>query len=260
MTDQDPSTWSAVADRLAGWIAAQVEGAAQHGTVIGLSGGVDSAVVAALTRRAVGDRALAVIMPCHSAEADVADAELVARTLGLTTVTVDLGPTYDLLTGQLEGVDPAGREQPDAAPGRLANANLKPRLRMMTLYHFANRHRLLVVGTGNRSEFHVGYSTKYGDAGVDIQPIANLLKRDVRALAAAVGLPESIVHRVPSAGLWPGQTDEGEMGLSYEVLDTYLATGQARPAVKAQVDRLHRVSEHKRRVPPVPPDFPLPPA
>jgi NAD+ synthase len=259
VANQDPATWGAVADRLAGWIAAQVQGAAQQGTVIGLSGGVDSAVVAALTRRAVGDQALAVIMPCHSAAADVADAQLVASTLGLATVTVDLGPTYDLLTGQLDGVHATGRAQPEAASARLANANLKPRLRMMTLYHFANRYRLLVVGTGNRSEFHVGYSTKYGDAGVDIQPIANLLKREVRALAAAVGLPESIVHRVPSAGLWPGQTDEGEMGLSYEELDTYIATGQARPAVKAQVDRLHQVSDHKRRVPPVPPDFPLPP-
>ena len=254
-----PLTWLDVADRLAGWIAGKVMEAGQQGTVIGVSGGVDSAVVAALTRRALGDRALGLILPCHSDPADVIDAQLVANTLGLATVTVDLGPVFDALLGSLRAADVAGFASPTVGQARLADSNLKPRLRMMTLYHFANRHRLLVVGTANRAESHVGYSTKYGDAGVDIQPIANLLKREVRALGTAVGLPSSIVNRVPSAGLWHGQTDEGEMGLSYDELDTYLDTGEARAAVRERVDRMHLQSEHKRRVPPVPPDIPLPP-
>ncbi len=231
-----------------------------RGTIVGLSGGVDSAVAAALCRRAVGDGALGVMMPCHSAPEDFADAELVARVLGLETIAVDLSSAYDALRSALDSAAAGPGAAQSAGHQRLAEANIKPRLRMITLYHYANRTGRLVAGTGNRAETHVGYSTKYGDGGVDIQPLANLLKREIRALARAVGLPERIVERVPSAGLWPGQTDEGEMGLAYSDLDTYLATGVASPAVKQRVDRMHEMSEHKRRMPPQPPGFPLPPA
>lgn len=252
--------WLAIADRLAEWIAGHVRSAGLRGTILGLSGGVDSAVAAALCRRAVGDDALAILMPCHSAPEDFTDAELVARTLGIATMSVDLTDAYDALTAAL---DSAAKGHGDAlSPGhqRLAEANIKPRLRMITLYHYANRTGRLVIGTGNRAEIHVGYSTKYGDAGADLLPLANLLKREVRALGRAVGLPDRIIDRVPSAGLWPGQTDESEMGLSYHDLDTYLATGDATPEVRRRVDRMHQISEHKRHMPPVPPVFQLPPA
>jgi NAD+ synthase len=131
-------------------------------------------------------------------------------------------------------------------------ANLKPRLRMMTLYYFANRHRLLVVGTGNRSETYVGYTTKYGDSGADLMPIANLLKREVKAIAWALGIPEKVLAKPPTAGLWPGQTDENEMGLTYSQLDEYLATGRAPEEVRDRIERMHRASEHKRALPPTP--------
>ena len=233
-----------------GWIRDQVVNAGLRGTAFGLSGGVDSAVVAALCRRAVGDCALGLILPCHSEAIDVADALDVAEAFDLATDTVDLGPAYDILVTSLESALRLGSVPAPVAC--LASANLKPRLRMMALYYYSNCHQLLVVGTSNRSELHVGYATKYGDSGVDVMPLANLLKRDVWALARHLGVPERVIERPPSAGLWPGQTDEGEMGLTYAELDGFLATGQASEAAQARIERLHYASEHKRRMPPKP--------
>jgi NAD+ synthase len=249
-----------MAAHLSGWVAAKVREAGLDGAVVGVSGGVDSALVAALCRRAVGDQAFGLILPCHSAPEDVLDAHAVASALGLATHTVDLGPAYDALLQALAqaggGVGAGAR----AGAPDLAAANIKPRLRMIALYHYANRRRLLVVGTSNRAESYVGYATKHGDAGVDIQPLAGLLKREVKSLAAHMGVPLRIVERVPSAGLWAGQTDEGEMGLTYAELDEYLSTGGARPEVRERIEAMHRQSCHKRRMPPAPPPMePQPP-
>jgi NAD+ synthase len=123
---------------------------------------------------------------------------------------------------------------------------------MATLYYFANRRRYLVVGTGNRSEAAMGYCTKYGDAGVDILPIGNLLKSRVRELARHLGVPERIILKPASAGLWEGQTDEGEMGLTYEELDRYLDTGEATDEVRRKVDAHSRTTAHKAGPPPIP--------
>ena len=136
---------------------------------------------------------------------------------------------------------------------RLAAANLKPRLRMTTLYAFANHLDYRVLGTDNRSELAVGYFTKYGDGGADLLPLGSLVKGEVRDLARHLGVPERIVAKPPSAGLWAGQTDEAEMGLTYEQLDAYLLTGAAPPAVKARVDALHAASAHKRALPRIAP-------
>ena len=103
---------------------------------------------------------------------------------------------------------------------------------MLTLYYFANRLKYMVVGSGNRDELSIGYFTKYGDGGVDIQPLGNLLKGQVRELARFLGIPKQIIDKPPSAGLWEGQTDEGELGFSYEELDRYLASGEASAALK----------------------------
>jgi NAD+ synthase len=249
-----PDTHSAAvetAERLISWIAAQVDQAGVSGTVVGVSGGVDSAVVAGLCRRAVGDRAWGLILPCHSEAQDVDDANLVAAATGIRTATVSLDGPYDLLLAALEA-GAGGVGQVTAGADRLARANLKPRLRMCSLYYFANSHNLLVVGTGNRAESYVGYATKHGDAGVDIQPLANLLKREVRALAAALGIPEQIITKAPTAGLWAGQTDEGEMGMTYAALDHYLATGSGPPEVRERAETMHRLSAHKRALPPTP--------
>ena len=229
------------------WIGAEVTAGGGGGAVFGLSGGVDSAVVAALAKKAFPHHTLGVVMPCHSEPQDAADGALVAHHFGVAVTTVNLGPVYDLL---LETLAASSSDLPES---RLATANLKPRLRMTTLYAFANQLGYRVLGTGNRSEIAVGYYTKYGDGGADLLPLGSLVKSEVRELARRLGVPERIIDKPPSAGLWADQTDETEMGLTYEELDAHLLTGAASPAVKARVDALHVASEHKRALPKIAP-------
>jgi NAD+ synthase len=133
-------------------------------------------------------------------------------------------------------------------------ANVKPRLRMTTLYFVANALNYLVVGTGNRSELTIGYFTKYGDGGVDLLPLATLLKSEVRAMAKELGVPDSIIEKAPSAGLWLGQADEDEMGFTYAELENYLTNGPetVSPALAMRIERLVRGSDHKRSPIPTP--------
>jgi len=236
-----------LAQKLADWIREEAVEARCAGVVFGLSGGIDSAVVGALCRRAFPEGCLGVLMPCHSSRADEDDARFVARKFGIRIVTVELDDVCDSLVKAL----PDGEYAPETE--KLALANIKPRLRMTTLYYFANRLRYMVVGTSNRSEIAVGYSTKFGDGGVDILPLGSLLKGQVRELAIRLGVPGRIIDRVPSAGLWEGQTDEGEMGVSYDELDRYLATGEATEEVRRRVDALARTAAHKNMPPLVPP-------
>jgi NAD+ synthase len=188
----------------------------------------------------LGDGVLGVIMPCHSSPTDVEHARLIAAQLGVETEYVDLTPVFDSLLGAL----PPG--------GRVAVANLKPRLRMAVLYYFANSRNYLVAGTGNRSEIKCGYFTKYGDGGVDILPLGDLLKAQVRELARELGIPEEVIAKPPSAGLWEGQTDEGEMGVTYDELDRVLLalesgnTDQCDQRALARVKTMIAVSQHKR--------------
>jgi NAD+ synthase len=236
-----------LAEHLTEWIRAEVTAGGGCGAVFGLSGGIDSAVVAALSKQAFPHHTLGVVMPCHSDPRDAEDGALVAHHFGVPSATVDLGPVYDLLLTQLAG------SSSDLPESRLATANLKPRLRMTALYAFANQLGYRVLGTGNRSEIAVGYFTKYGDGGADLLPLGSLVKSEVRDLARHLGVPARIVTKPPSAGLWADQTDEAEMGLTYEELDAYLLTGAASPAVKAQVDAMHAASEHKRALPRIAP-------
>ena len=221
------------------WLRAEVKKARARGIVVGLSGGIDSAVVAALGRRAFGHEMLAVIMPCHSASVDAEDALLVARALDIPCQTVDLTAAFDALASKLERLP------------QMATANLKARLRMATLYAVAQAENFLVCGTSNRSEYETGYFTKYGDSASDLWPLADLLKTEVRAAAKVLGVPNRIIDKAPTAGLWEGQTDEGEMGFSYDELDRYLLTGRAEPKVRDRIEELRRHSEHKRRPVPV---------
>jgi len=138
--------------------------------------------------------------------------------------------------------------------GRVPLANIKPRLRMSTLYFFANTLNYLVAGTGNRSELSIGYFSKYGDGGCDLLPIGQLAKSEVRAMARELNIPPAIIERTPSAGLWLGQTDEEEMGFTYADLEQYLDDGAqaVSPALAMRIERLMRLSEHKRQLPPTP--------
>ena len=236
-----------LAEHLTDWIRAEVTAGDGCGAVFGLSGGLDSAVVAALAKQAFPHHSLGVVMPCHSDPRDAEDGALVAHHFGVPSATVDLGPVYDLLLEELAG------SSSDLPESRLATANLKPRLRMTTLYAFANQLGYRVLGTGNRSELAVGYFTKYGDGGADLLPLGGLVKSEVRDLARSLGVPARIITKPPSAGLWADQTDEAEMGITYEELDAYVLTGAASPAVKAKVDAMNAASEHKRALPRIAP-------
>jgi len=225
------------------WLRDKLRSAGGKGGIVGLSGGIDSAVVAAILKRTCGERMLAVIMPCHSHPEDRLHAELAAGHYGLPLEVVDLTSTYDSLVAALPSED--------GSSTGIARANIKPRLRMATLYFLAQERNLLVCGTGNRVELTVGYFTKHGDSGVDLLPLGDLLKGEVRELARFLEIPAPIIEKPPSAGLWEGQTDEGEMGFSYEELDLYLAKGEGPETVRDFVEKARLRSEHKRNTAPV---------
>lgn len=235
-----------LAQRLVLWIREKVIFAGARGVVVGMSGGVDSSVVAVLGKRAFPNNILGLILPCFNAKKDIEDAQKVASLFSIPTHIIVLDKIYEMLKEILpqEGVSPEVQ--------RLALGNIKPRLRMLVLYYFANRLNYLVLGTGNKSELTVGYFTKYGDGGVDLLPLGNLVKSEVRRLALHLGIPEEIVYKVPSAGLWEGQTDEGEMGLTYEELDRYILTGEATVQIKEKIEAMKASSQHKRMPPPIP--------
>ena len=232
-------------DRLVSWIRDQVLAAECKGVVVGMSGGLDSSVVAVLCYRAFPQSMVGVLMPCHSNPEDEEHARAVASKFSIPTKTVVLDTIFDTLLRTLPG------EPVEPSLTRVAEANLKARLRMLTLYYLANQLKYMVAGSGNRSELSVGYFTKYGDGGVDILPLGELVKGQVRELAIFLGIPQEIIVKPPSAGLWQGQTDEGEMGLSYEELDRYLVTGEASDEVKRKVEAMIAASGHKRLPPPV---------
>jgi NAD+ synthase len=240
------------------WLRQRATAATARGFVVGLSGGIDSAVVARLCQLATPGQVAGVIMPCGSDPCDEADAGLVADAFGIRTIRVDLEPAYDALVAATRGALgalPAEMRPPvDDAAGRVALGNVRPRLRMTTLYYIANSLNYLVAGTGNRSELTIGYFTKHGDGGVDVLPIGHLLKSRVRTLAQELGVPQAIIDKAPSAGLWLGQTDEAEMGFSYADLERYLADGPegVSPALALRLERLIRATEHKRSLPPMP--------
>lgn len=227
--------------QLVNWLKDSVEKANAKGAVFGLSGGIDSAVVAALCKRAFGENALGIIMPCYSDPQDEVDARKVATSLELKFKIVYLDRVYDELIKASGDCD-----------NMIAKANVKPRLRMTTLYYHAALYNYLVVGSENKSELFTGYFTKHGDNGVDLMPIGDLVKSEVYSLAKHLKIPEEIMDKKPSAGLWPGQTDEGEMGFGYEQLDEYILTGStANGEVESKIAKLNKMSEHKRSLPPI---------
>lgn len=231
--------------KISTWIKEKVQYAKAKGGVFGLSGGLDSAVVAALCKKGLGGNMLAIIMPCGNNPAGVRYAQLVADKFNIKVKTVSLEKTYDSLMSIL------------FHGSKMALANLKPRLRMITLYYFANNLNYLVIGTGNKSELSVGYFTKHGDGGVDILPLGSVLKTEVVELAKYLGVPKAIIDRPPSADLWPGQTDEEEMGITYQDLDQTIRFIEGKAKTKISEEKLAKIknfiqnSQHKRKSPPI---------
>lgn len=244
-----------IARRVIGeFIRGQLRQAGFERTVLGLSGGIDSALVAYLVAEAIGaERLLCVLMPYRSSSpASREDAEAVVAGLGCPSELVEITPMVDGFFGP----------DPDASP--LRRGNFMARMRMAVLYDRSVTFGGLVVGTGNKTEALIGYTTVFGDNACAFNPVGDLYKSQVRQLSAAVGVPDRIIRKAPSADLWPGQTDEAEAGFSYPELDRLLfwridkrrsvdevvALGFA-PALVERVDRMVAGAEFKRQVPPI---------
>ena len=241
---------------LVGFIRAQLAQAGFTRTLLGLSGGIDSALVAYLAAEAVGpENLLCLMLPYRtSSPASRADAEAVVADLGCPAELVEITPIVDGYFG--------APERADASP--LRRGNFMARARMCVLYDRSVTWRGLVAGTGNKTEALIGYSTLFGDSACAFNPIGDLYKSQIRQLSAAVGVPEAIIRKAPSADLWPGQTDEAEVGFSYAEVDRILwrlvdgrrtpdevAADGFGPALVARIDRMVAAAEFKRQVPPI---------
>jgi NAD+ synthase len=227
-----------------------------EGLLVGLSGGIDSALCARLTRDAVGaERTHTLLLPDAAFPSALrAEVETYAGQLGVAFASIPI-----------DGPEAAFRGLFPEVTDRVSWGNVKARIRMIAVYFWAREHHLLVIGTGNKSELLMGYFTKWGDGGVDLLPLGDLYKTQLRELAARLDLPRSIRERPPTAGLWEGQTDEEELGLPYAELDQILfgleqlrTAEEIAAAARLPLERVHMVeavverTRHKRRPPPIP--------
>lgn len=243
-------------DVITSFIRHHVKASGRTGIVLGLSGGVDSALVAKLCSDAIGPKqVLALGLPEGSSAPDLEDSRAWAGTLRIGFRAIDIAPMAATFEKELGA----------ARADRIVRGNLRPRIRMVILYYVANSEGRLVMGTGNKSELALSYFSKHGDGGADFLPIGDLYKTQVRAMARHLGVPEAIVRKTPSAGLWPGQTDEGELGIAYEELDRILLgielqmepeaiaekTGSLLDTVK-RIESMVSAGVHKRKMPLIP--------
>ena len=231
-------------ERRVAFIREIIQSAGAKGIVYGNSGGKDAALAGILCKMACDDT-VGLILPCgtrQNYESDRRDAELVGDQFGIATRIVDLSHVKSVFIQAVEGT----AELSDAAV-----ANIAPRLRMTALYAVAASEGRLVAGTSNRSEMYVGYSTKWGDSAYDFNPIADLTVTEIYEFLRYLNAPASIMEKAPSGGLFEGQTDEAELGVSYRSIDEYLFTGAANEAERVIIERHHRASVHKRRMPTV---------
>ena len=229
-------------ERRVRFIKGVLETACVNGIVFGNSGGKDSALAGILCKMAC-DNTVGLIIPCGSKqnyETDKSDAETVAKQFGISSRIVDLSEVKNALA---KAVDEATQLTDSAS------SNISPRLRMTALYAVAASENRLVAGTGNRSEGHMGYFTKWGDGAYDFNPIADLTVTEIYEFLQYLGAPSSIIRKAPSAGLFDGQTDESEMGVTYQSIDNYLLTGTTNDNDKAIINKFHQLSEHKRKSP-----------
>jgi NAD+ synthase len=238
------------------WLREKTKEANASGLIVGVSGGIDSAVVAYLIKKAFPNDSIGVIMSIKSSSKDREDALKVINGCNITHLDLELSDIQNLLLDKvLYSMQDKGLYKEDNL--KITDANLRARMRMSTLYTVGNNLNYLVVGTDNAAEIHTGYFTKYGDGGVDLVPLANLTKREVYEWARELGVHEDVINRKPSGGLWEGQTDEAEMGTTYDMIDAVVEGRISEVPQKDReiIERLHKRTEHKRHIAAAPPKF-----
>lgn len=218
------------------WLRDKRDKTGLKGAVFGLSGGIDSAVVAALAKLAYGNDHLGIIMPIHSLDEDELDARLVADKLGINIKKVDLSSTYDEFVKVAKADDFT----------KMSLSNIKPRLRMTNLYLYGQNLSYMVVGSSNKSEYLVGYFTKWADSACDIYLLRDFYKSEVYEIAKVLGVPDEIIKKKPSAGLWKGQSDEDELGVSYDDIEKYFEGKTIAKEKEERIKKLYNSTQHKR--------------
>lgn len=221
-------------DYLVEWLKQCVKDSNTKGLIVGVSGGIDSALVANLIKEAFPNNHLGVIIPIQSSNEDVEDAYKLVNKCEINHTEINLDSVFNEFCKQYD------------YQSKASVSNTKARLRMIQLYALASENNYLVVGTDNKCEWYTGYFTKYGDGGVDIAPLVHLNKSQVYEMAKLYDTPSSIIEKSPSAGLGSSLTDEEEMGVSYKTLDSYL-NGESVPNKDVEIiELLHKKSAHKR--------------
>ena len=223
------------------WLRKRVKESHCNGLIVGVSGGIDSAVVANLVKRAFPDDSLALIMPCLSKQEDVDHGLIVVKDCQINYQIIDLNDVYQQLTNEIT------QKITVSTKFELAKANTKARLRMASLYAIAQNYGYLVCGTDNACEWYTGYFTKYGDGGVDIAPLIQLTKSQVYEMARYFTIDEKIIVKAPSAGLLGEQTDEQEMQVTYQELEAFMNGVKVSEKARERISFLHQASEHKRK-------------
>lgn len=232
------------AEKAISWIKDFVIKNGAKGVVVGNSGGKDSATVIAMAAKALGkENVLAVAMPCCSIEEDLQDANLVVQKFGINAITIDLSNSYIEFENTI--IDACK----DFILKEESKINIKPRMRMTTLYAIAQNLNYLVIGTGNLCERMVGYTTKWGDNASDFNPIANFTALEVLEIGRYLGVPDKIINKAPSDGL-SGKSDEEKMGLTYKQISEYIETGKTDIEVMEKIKTMNENSKHKRELVP----------
>ena len=227
------------------WIKNYVQNSGAKGIVIGNSGGKDSATVLAMAVKAIGkENVISIFMPCHSVNSDLEDAQLVSKTFDVKLLNIDLTNTYNQITDEIT-------KKLNTELSKESTINIKPRLRMVTLYAIAQTLNYLVIGTGNLCEAMVGYTTKWGDNSSDFNPIGNFTVDEVLEIGKMLGVPESILKKAPNDGLG-GQTDEEKMGITYKQISEVIETGNTdNENAKNEIIKRFKASNHKRNLVPI---------
>lgn len=232
------------ADNAIDWIREYVEKTGAKGIVIGNSGGKDSATVLAMAVKAIGkEKVISIAMPCFSKDSDLEDAKLVADKFDVELLKIDLSNTYQQMENEINSQIKQGLSKESIV-------NVKPRLRMTTLYAIAQTLGYLVIGTGNLCEAMVGYTTKWGDNSSDFNPIGNFTVEEVLAIGKYLGVPEKILQKSPSDGLGE-QTDEEKMGIKYSEITEMIETGNTNENAKNEIIKRYKSSKHKRMTVPI---------